>query len=246
MVGDQLPVADHCGSQHPTECLSPGGQHAAAAPGLANRVFPAPQQGTGHCLEPSDQPSPAREQVLSGFGGDQQPIYLTCVTGDHGQHRQLVGRASMPEPHRQLDRREPEACWAISPARYGPHGRGRPQIRHLPAQRAGRLRPADPLGDHRREHLRIRRQKLPDPWLKRTRHRPPRRRRYFGGPSLASAACTVFARSPAAAGGCATGICSAWRRRRISAQSSMLGTCFVPSSTLSQGSQESWSKFGCR
>lgn len=69
----------------------------------------------------------------------------------------------------------------------------RPQLRDPAAERADRVRPAaDPFGDHRRRHPRIRRQQLPDPRLKPIHQRPPGARRYFGGPSLASAASTVF------------------------------------------------------
>src|SRR6266516_3908504 len=53
---------------------------------------------------------------------------------------------------------------------------------------------------------------------------------YFGGPSLASAAFTVFREIPSTRAICATGRPSDRRNRRISAQSSTLSTCFLPSS----------------
>src|SRR5262249_12613899 len=77
---------------------------------------------------------------------------------------------------------------------------------------------------------------------------------YLGGPSLASAAFTVFREIPSTRAICAIGICSARRSRRISAQSSTLSTCFLPGSATSQGLGEAgqfsvaaqWSVFSCR
>jgi hypothetical protein len=53
---------------------------------------------------------------------------------------------------------------------------------------------------------------------------------YLGGPSLASAAFTVFREIPSTRAICKIGICSARRNRWISAQSSTLSTCFLPGS----------------
>jgi hypothetical protein len=71
-------------------------------------------------------------------------------------------------------------------------------------------------------------------------------RRYFGGPSLANAAFTVFLEIPITRAISAIGICSARRSRRISAQSSTLSTRFLPGSAKSQGLGGSWSNLGCR
>ena len=71
--------------------------------------------------------------------------------------------------------------WAISPATYvvrdaGSGGRytGRNSAHPL-AERPDRIRPIDPLGDHRRRHPRIRRQQLPNPRFDLIDHRPGRR-----------------------------------------------------------------------
>jgi hypothetical protein len=55
-------------------------------------------------------------------------------------------------------------------------------------------------------------------------------RAYFGGLSLASAACTVFREIPITRAISAIGMPSARRSRRISAQSSTLSTCSLPGS----------------
>ena len=72
--------------------------------------------------------------------------------------------------------------WAISPAAYAVRDAGsggrvhRPQLGHPRREHPDRAGPADPLGDHRRRHPRIRLQQLTDPRLDlvddRTRRRP--------------------------------------------------------------------------
>jgi hypothetical protein len=83
---------------------------------------------------------------------------------------------------------------------------------------------------------------------------PTGARRYFGGPSLSSAAFTVFLEIPITRAISEIGMPSARRSRRISAQSSTSNTCFLPSSIQARvlgklvkfSVAARWSVFSCR
>ena len=80
---------------------------------------PSPSQTStrGTAPEPGEQLPPAGEQVLGVPGRDQPRGQPPGVAGHHRQHRQLLGRAGLPEPDRQLDRRgNQKSHCAISPA----------------------------------------------------------------------------------------------------------------------------------
>ena len=61
---------------------------------------------------------PPAEQVLGAARRDQHRRQPPGIAGDHGQYRQLRRGAGLPEPDRQLDRRDHRSCWPISPATY--------------------------------------------------------------------------------------------------------------------------------
>jgi hypothetical protein len=146
---------DHLGAQHAAKRLRVGGQRWPAGPVLADRPFAIPDQRPWHRGQPLQQPPPAGEQVPRGARGDQQPVHVPGVPGDHRQHRQLLGGAGLPEPDRQLDGREPEIMLGDLPSQIDrAAGRvrrqiQRPQLGHPARQHPDRVLPADPLGDHR-------------------------------------------------------------------------------------------------
>jgi hypothetical protein len=121
------------------------------------------------------------------------------VAGHHRQHRQLLRGPPLPEADRQLDRRGTRSrtarprrprSWCVPP---DPAARiHRPQQRHPITQRANRMRPADPLGDHRRRIDGYTRNNSRIRGSSASTTDPIRRRRYRAGSSPASALFTVF------------------------------------------------------
>jgi hypothetical protein len=85
-----------------------------------------------------------------------------------------------------------------------------------------------PFGDHRRGHRRIRRQQLPDPRSNPSTSDPPGARRYFDGPSAASAAFTVFRAAPITRAISEIAKSSARRNRRISRRAYLRRPCRNP------------------
>ena len=146
-------------------------------------MAPSPSQTSARGTAPSASMSchqPAI-QILCPPGRDQHRRGPPRIPGHHRQHRQQLRRPHLPGPGGHLQyRREPEITLGDLPGRItGPRRRvrrqvGRPQLRDPPAQRPDRIRPPDPLRDHRRRHRRIRLQQLPDPRLERIHHRPRR------------------------------------------------------------------------
>jgi hypothetical protein len=99
---------DHLGCEGAAEGLAFGRElHPAAAP-APDRALPVPDQHPRHRVQPADELPPAGEQISRGPGRDQQRRKPPGVTGDHGQHRQLRRVASLTEPDRERDRREPQ------------------------------------------------------------------------------------------------------------------------------------------
>ena len=146
------------------------------------------------CHQPANRSSACRDGISTADSHREYP-------GDHRQHRQPLRRPDLPEPDRQRDVGNQKSHCAISPAAYavrlaGSGGRyaGRSSATR-PDSTPDRPVPADPLRDHRRRHRRIRRQQLPELRLDPSTT-DPGRRSYFGGPSLAIAARTVFLDTP--------------------------------------------------
>ena len=186
----------HPGRQRATERLALRGQllrprHRPTAP--------SPSHTSVRGTAPSARSlPPAREQVLRVPRG----------TSSADAHREypdtIVSTGSCfavrtcPNPTGTCTGGNQKSSCAISPAAYARPRRRirrqvrRPQLRDPPASVRIRIRPPDPLRDHRRRHRRERPQQLPDPRLEPIRHRPRRARAYRGGPSDRSAARTVF------------------------------------------------------
>ena len=157
-----------------------------------------------------------------------------------------VGRAGLPEPDRQRDRREPQVALGDLAGHIARAARPDPAADTPAAARRTRSAstridrvPADPLGDHRRRHRRIRLQQLPDPRLDRVHDRPRRR------PLDTSAArprptppAPCSSRHPSTRAIALIGIPSARCSRRISAQSSTINTRFLPGSARARVSAQ--------
>ena len=217
-------------------------------------------------IAPSPSQTSTRGTAPSASISCHQPANRSCAAGSAPAPRRPTGNSRVtivstgscfavrtcPNPAGSLTGGNQKSHCAISPAAYvGPRRRvrrqiRRPQLRDPAAQRPDRVRPPDPLRDHRRRHRRIRRQQLPDPRLERVRHRPRRRPldtsaapHWPAPPSPCSARCPAPARSPrsacpppAAAGG------SQPSPPRSAPASSL--------ARLEPGSRGSWSIFGCR
>ena len=174
------PADQHLRRQGPAETLTVGGQLAALTAPPPDRALPVPHQDPRDRPEGVDQLPPAGEQVLSSPGRDQHRRRPPRVPGHHRQHRQRRRRAGLPEPDRHLDVGEPEVTLGDL-ARYVARSRGRvrrqihrPQLADPSAECPDRVRPTDPLSDHRRRHRGIRLEQLPDPRLKPIDQRPRR------------------------------------------------------------------------
>ena len=174
------PADDHLGGQHAAKRLAFLGQLSPPGAPASDRAFTVPDQRPRHRPQLLNELPPAGEQVLSAPGRDQHGHQPARIGADHGQHRQHAGCAGLAEPDRQLDRREPQIALGDLPGRIG---RARSRIRwqiHRPQlgdprrEHPDRAGPADPLGDHRGRHPRIRLQQLPDARLDLINDRTPR------------------------------------------------------------------------
>ena len=226
----------HLRAQRPAERLAFRGQLGLPCPPPPDRALAVPDQHPRHRTQRRKMLPPPGIQVLGGAGRDQHRRRPPRISADHRQHRQLRSAVrTCPNPTGTSTSGNQKSHWAISPATYvvraaGSGGRytGRSSA-HPFTERPDRMRPADPLGDHRRRHPRIRLQQLPDPRLDLIdRSTPPAARSYFGGPSEANAAFTVFLEIPNTRAISEIGNRSARCNRRISAQSSTLNTRFLP------------------
>ena len=197
-------------------------------PPPTDRALPVPHQRPRHRAEPADQLPPAGEQVLARPGSGSAPRRQPPgVAGHHRQHRQLGRGAVLPGPDRQLDRpgttsrTGPSRPARSSSARPGPAAdrpaaARRPAPRQRPDRRVHPIRSAITVAGivgHACSNSRIRGSTA-------STTDPAGARAYFGGPSAASAARTVFLETPSARAITLIGIPSARCNRRISAQSS--------------------------
>ena len=105
---------------------------------------------------------------------------------------------------------------------------GRAQLGHPLTQHRDPPRPADPLGDHRRRHVRRHRQQPADRRLEGVDRRARPSRSYFGASSERSAARTVLRATPSRRAIAFTPIPSARCSRLISAHSSTSITFLLP------------------
>ena len=172
---------DHLRAQRAAERLTLRGQLGPAGPPPAHRALPVPHQHPRRRAQLGNHPPPAGIQILSAPRRHQHRGGEPGVTAHHGQHRQQLRRPGLAEPDRQLDVGNQKSHCATSPGGIGRPARRvrrqihRPQLRHPAAQRINRIRPADPLSNHRRRHPRKRLKQLPDPRLEPIDHRtrPP-------------------------------------------------------------------------
>jgi hypothetical protein len=179
---------EHPRAQDAAERLTLTGEFAAPTTPPTHRALTIPHQHPRHRAQRLQLLPPAGEQVRAVTRRHQQTAQPPRVAAHHRQHRQPLGDAGLPEPDRQLDRREPEIALRDLPG----HIRGarcrvrrqihRAQLGHPATQHPDRPSPADPLRDHRRRHFRPRTQELTDPRLHLVHDRPrtgaliPRRR----------------------------------------------------------------------
>jgi hypothetical protein len=96
-------------------------------------------------------------------------------------------------------------------------------LRQLLAQRRHRVRPPDPLGDHRPWHPRIFREQRSDLWLEWIYAEPRAARSHIGGRSQSDAARSVFLATLSRLAISLMGTPLARCNRRISAELSTLG-----------------------
>jgi hypothetical protein len=219
------------------------GQHRNPPPALPDGALPVPHQHPRHPAELVEELPPAGKQVL-GHPRQQQPRGQPAgIAGHHHQHRQPGRRAGLAEPHRQGDIGKPQVALGHLPSRIRrPRRRVRWQIHraqlpHAVLEHRQRPGPADPLGDHRGRHRRPRRQQLPDPRLGPIHDRPSRRPRIPRWAILGQRPLHRILGDPITRAIALTGICSARRSRRISAQSSTFNTLASSPARLQPGSR---------
>ena len=219
---------------------TPGSPRSApACPARHRPIAPSPS----HTSTRGTAPSPAISC--------HQPANRSSALPGRDQHRRQPPRvprtpssapaaaspaADLPEPDRQRDRREPEITLRDLARRIRGAGRRirrqirRPQLRH-PA-RSTRIDRSQPIRSaitvagivgYASSSSRIRGSTA-------STTDPARGRSYFGGPSLATAARTVFLETPITRAISLIGISSARCSRRISAQSSTDSTPSPPGS----------------
>ena len=166
--------------QGAAERLTLRGQLGPAGPPPAHRALPVPHQHPRHRAQLGDQPPPAGIQILRAPRRHQHRGGEPGVAAHHGQHRQQLCRPGLAEPDRHLDVGKPKVALRYLPGSIRRPARGvrrqihRPQLRHPATQRTNRIRPADPLRDHRRRHPRKRLEQFPDPRLEPVDHRTRR------------------------------------------------------------------------
>nr|AAG24941.2 unknown [Frankia sp. Ar15] len=150
-------------------------RHPAGPP---DRRFPIPHQRLRDPPDPADQQPHARENVTGLPRGNHRRGQEPGERQRHHQHRK---HPFLPRTHRNHRLREPQITMRELPRLiHHPVHRVDPDIlrpdhRQSLLQRRQRIRPADPLRDHRRRHPRPLRQQRPDHRLERIDHRPARR-----------------------------------------------------------------------
>ena len=124
---------------------------------------------------------PTAIQIRGGAGRDQPREQRARIRGHHRQHRQLLGGAGLPKPHRHHNVGEPEVILRdLARDISRPRSRirrqiGRPQLGDTHLEHRQPTRPADPLRDHRRRHRRKDPQQLTNTRLNLIHDRPDRR-----------------------------------------------------------------------
>ncbi len=137
----------------------------ADLPAAADRRLPVPQQGGGHPADAVDQRPHARQDVPGLAGGDHHRGHEPGERQRHHQHRQ---HPLLPLPDRDPRLGKPQIALGELAGLVGhPVHRIdtdvlRADTRQQFLQRPFGVRPADPLRDHRRRHLRPLPQKRPD------------------------------------------------------------------------------------
>ena len=148
------------------------------------------------CHQPANRSSARRVGISTADSHREYPQH-------HRQHRQLLRRAGLPEPDRQLDRREPQIALRDLPGRIARARRpdpaadtpaAAPRTRSLNTviQRVQPIRSAITVAGIVGTSL----QQLPDRGSTASTTDPAGCRSYFGGPSEANAARTVFLETP--------------------------------------------------
>ena len=178
-------------AERAAERLELSGEHLLAATPLADRALLVPHHPPRQRPELSEHLEMAAEHVMGLAGRDHPPADQPGEATDPGDHPQLGG---LPVPERDLNIGLPQielgqlTREVVRPlARIRWHEQ-RAQLAHPVAQHPDRVRPADPLGDHRRRH----RRKLPQQLQHRRFHRVddrPRRRPLIARRTLSPQRC---------------------------------------------------------
>jgi len=171
--------------------MDPGGQRAAELGDARSKTAPpadrglvVPDQAARHSAELFDQQPHAQQQVGGLTGRHHHSGHEPRVSSHDHQHRQQCGGAILErdpfgrEPQvalRRITRRPRQPVSRVLGAMLGP------QPDDVLAEPRRRTRPADPLGEHRRRHVRELRQQRCHPHLEgRERRRLNRRPAVFG------------------------------------------------------------------
>ena len=181
------------------------------------------------CHQPANRSSACRDGISAAARCREYP-HAIVSTGN------CLAVRDCPNPTGSVTGGNQKSCWAISPAAYavrdaGSGGRyaGRSSATRPLSTRIDRSQPIRSamtvagIAGYARSSSRIR----GSAW---STIDPARGRSYCGGPSLANAARTVFLATPITRAISLTGMPSARRRRRISAQFSTSSTLFLPGS----------------
>ena len=174
--------------ERPAEGLGGGRELDSVVPASGRRPLPVPDQRPRHRTEGSDQLPLAGEQVPYRPRGDHPADDPPRVARDHRDHRHLAP-AVLAGPERDVDVGEPQvALGELARLVGGPGGRVRrevdgTQLADAVLQHRHRVGPADPLGDHRRRHVRPLPEQLVQSWLHRIDDRAPGRPLVAGRPS---------------------------------------------------------------
>ena len=222
----------HLGGQDAAKCMACRGEFGLACPPPPDRAFAVPHQNPWHGTQHRKMLPPAGIEVFSARSGST-PLMPTVNTRrpsstPAGPWRYGPGRTQPAPPHRETKVALRDLTGNIGRARRRIRRQvHRSQLPHPLTECSDRIRPADPLGDHRRRHPRIGRQQLPNPGLGLISHRTRRcplilrrtirgQRRLHRVPRNPQHPRDLRNRQP-----------SDRRNRRISAQSSTLNTRFL-------------------